>query len=124
MIRGVQSLLQRACKCFSQLQQGAPLPLVMGQAKVMPIKHNMLFLNSKLQSFHAPALVLKGMVTLHDAVLVVLAHTWEGIYRQQMPWLSQQWANMVPGAFLAFINLLGPPMEWQMQDVLAVVEAL
>ena len=135
VVRGVRSLLQRSCKCFSQLRRNAPHPAVVGKASGMPIWHNVLFRNDALRTYFAPAMVRKGVITLGDALsceAFVVAPTWVGIYEQQMQWLRQQrvqelapvWGSMGSGRFLQFMQPLGAPPERQTADVWGVFEAV
>ena len=59
--------------------------MVVGQASAMPVWHNMLFMNTKLLSCYALALVRKGVVTLCDALCcdkLIVAPSWVGAYQQ------------------------------------------
>ena len=51
IVRGVRSLLQRACKCDSQLRRGALAAPQIGQASTMPVWHNIFFRNAKLHLY-------------------------------------------------------------------------
>ena len=135
VVRGAHSLLQRSCKCFSKIRQGAPTPVIIGRPLTMPIWHNVLFRNSKLHTYYAPAMVRRGVLTLDDAQCcnkLVLAPSWEGIYERQMEWLHEQhvqelapvWTNMAAGAFLQFAKPLGAPPERQSPEVWAMLASV